>query len=520
MSETFIPPWIIPEKETHEWIDESVVFRSAFASGRAQRQSYGGLRLKLSRSHTVRGEEKSQLLSVLKSTRGQYNALRTKVHFALRGSGLGSEVLSNNTFASGTTGWSTTSGISAQVAERIYRGTRIAPPTSTQAVIYKSASVTQYAPYMMRAFVLQGQGSPNVYLDNVGVAQLGLSTQAYGMRNFWFVATSASINPGVSIGAVAGGVAGDYIEIPYVSLARCGFVDAGVNSLLRSDEFDNATWLKTALSVSAGATTGPTGSSDGDAIVEDGSSGDRYIFQSLTVSALTAEYALAFTVKAGTRSWCSIQMDDSTGALAKAWFNLSTGVVGTTTTTAGFSNLRTFVRDLGNGWYDCYILATKSSVQTTLSCVLRPANADNSTTYTGVNGSTAIYARRASLIGSFDGLVPMRLVQTTSAAVAGTVASGSGIYVRGLPASTSGILLPGDWFEISGELKQCTSALNSDSAGLGFLQFEPPLVNNQSDGNAVVITDPFGKFLVSNIKIDNEFGTQARVSYDLEHIYE
>ena len=56
MSEVLLPPWIIPEEETHELLDEgSSVFPAAFAPGIAQRQSFGELRLKMSRRHTVRG---------------------------------------------------------------------------------------------------------------------------------------------------------------------------------------------------------------------------------------------------------------------------------------------------------------------------------------------------------------------------------------------------------------------------------------------------------------------------------
>jgi hypothetical protein len=102
----------------------------------------------------------------------------------------------------------------------------------------------------------------------------------------------------------------------------------------------------------------------------------------------------------------------------------------------------------------------------------------------------------------------------------GTSQTGNALHLKGLPASTDGLLLPGDYFEINGEIKQATAALNSDAASLGYLQFEPALVRSPADNDPINVTDPMGKFLVSNIKVDNRFGQHAVVTYDLEHIYE
>lgn len=530
MSEVLLPPWIIPEDETHEWLDEgSSVFSSAFAPGLAQRQSYGGLRLKLSRRHTVRGEEKAQLLSILKQTRGRYNALRTKVHFDRRGSGFGAELLTNNTFSNGTTGWNadSPSGYTNTVSDRIYRATRIGS-SSSQRLIRNASTVscTQFAPHVQRVFVSSGLNpQSNLALglgSSAGGAEYGSSSSGgTGHRSLMVVPSSTTISARVVDASTSGFLAGDYYDISWISVTACPIVDNGLNSLLQSDEFDT-TWtsLRASVDDQTAGTTAPDGTSTADSIIEDSTNNTHLVTQDVTVSSAAADYAFSVALKAGARSFAIVQIVENTGSSGvHQVFNLSTGAVGSTGSTGtNWNNRRTFITSLGDGWYKCTVVARKTNAATSLAARIFLSTADSSgaETYTG-DGTSNIYAWRATLVQSS---VPTRLVQTTTTASTGTAQTGNALYLKGLTASTNGLLLPGDWLEINGELKQCAAPLNSDASGLGYLQFEPPLIRSPSNDDPIIVIDPMGKFLVSNIKIENEFGTQARVSYDLEHIYE
>jgi hypothetical protein len=527
MSEVLIPTWIIPEDEQQEPLDEgSSVFAAAFAPGLAQRQSYGGLRLKLSRRHTVRAEEKAQLLSILRSTRGRYNALRSKVHFALRGSFPATELLSNNTFASGTTNWTTnTSFFGLSVADRILRSTRIAQDGASHNGVNNSGTaglVIQYAPYVARAFVLEGKGVPATFTLRLGSTTAGeygeSATTGFGLKTLAAVAAGTAASVHIVEGA-AGALPGDYTSIPYISLSRCALVDNGTNMALQSDEFD-ATWAATRASVDDQAGVAPDGASTADSIIEDSSaSTTHYVQQNVTVSSSASDYSLAVALKAGGRNYAQLAIIENTGSeSAVAYFDLAIGVVGDSGSATNMANHRAFIRSMGNGWYYCCLVAHKTNAATVLSSRISLASGSTtgSVTYTG-NGTSNILAWRATLAQSG---VPTRLIATTTTASTGTSQTGSALHVKGLPVSTSGLLLPEDVVEINGELKTCTAALNSDAAGLGYLQFEPPLFRSPADNDPVIILDPMGKFLMSNLKIDNEFGTQALVSYDLEHIYE
>lgn len=522
MSEILIPPWIIPEQETHEWLDEgSSVFRAAFAPGLAQRQSYGGVRLKLSRRHTVRGEEKAQLLSILKATRGSYNAIRTKVHFALRGSYPSSELVTNNTFASGTTGWTADTRASLSVAERILRVQRILVDTSECHVSNTTATVTQYRPYLIRAMFMQGRGAfttfAHSFISSNASTYGSYSLTDYVLKRSAVVPSTTSLQFELVDAQPSGQLAGDYLLTNYTNMAACPLVDNAPNLALQSSTFQTS-WSLGNTTLDVNLIQAPDGTTTADYLKETAVTNTFGIFQSgIAISSAAADYTFSVFVQAGGRNWCYLGVQEQTGSTSiNAYFNLAAGTVGTTATGANWSNLRTFVTSFGNGWYRCTIVGRKTNAATALLVAISIASADNTPSYAG-NSSLGIAIWGASVAQSS---VPVRLTQTTTTASSGASQTGTGLHLKGIPASSSGLLLPGDWIEINGELKQVTAALNSDASGIGYLQFEPALVRSPSDNDPVAITDPMGKFLVSNIKIDNEFGTQAKVSYDLEHIYE
>ena len=85
--------------------------------------------------------------------------------------------------------------------------------------------------------------------------------------------------------------------------------------------------------------------------------------------------------------------------------------------------------------------------------------------------------------------------------VDGAGQTGNSINVKGLPTSTNGILLVGDWVECSGQLNMVTAPLNSDSAGLGFLQLQRPFTTAPADNAPVIINRPMGRFLLADEEV-------------------
>ena len=106
-------------------------------------------------------------------------------------------------------------------------------------------------------------------------------------------------------------------------------------------------------------------------------------------------------------------------------------------------NVRVAVTDVGNGWFRIAMVARKTSAATTLTARIYMATANNTSTYTG-DGASLFYVWRAGLAPSGVAFFPG---QTTTTANAGASPSGNSMRLKGLPASSGGLLLPGDWIE-------------------------------------------------------------------------
>lgn len=169
---------------------------------------------------------------------------------------------------------------------------------------------------------------------------------------------------------------------------------AQTNICLRSEAFDNASWTKTRTTVSANSTTGPDNAVGADSIIEDSaSSATHFVEQNVTT---TAGGFIAVTVhlKASTRTFASLVCEDSAATNGfKAWFNLSTGAVGTTGTNGSGATF-TVARIsplLKNGFYRCELVGKLASGITSCDARLHLANANNSISYSG-DGASLIFA--------------------------------------------------------------------------------------------------------------------------------
>jgi hypothetical protein len=197
------------------------------------------------------------------------------------------------------------------------------------------------------------------------------------------------------------------------------------------------------------------------------------------------------------------------------WVNLSTGALGTVQNGANWANARATVVNMGNGWYRVSLVARKTNAATSVVALIFSATADASAAYAGSAATVATLMWRASMTLSN---VPALSTQTTSAAVAASTPSGSALSVKGLPVSTAGLLLAGDWVEIDGQLKMVTASLDSDAAGLGYLQFSPPLARAIADSTPIIVHKPMGRFILSGDSAgwSNEPGPFSSASLELE----
>lgn len=115
------------------------------------------------------------------------------------------------------------------------------------------------------------------------------------------------------------------------------------NLFTYSQEFDNAAWTKGNSSVTANATTAPDGTTTADKLVEAATSSTHYVQQN--VGTVGRYEILSVYAKPAGRDWVAIQLSGASGA----WFNVSTGVVGTVTGTGASAT----IEPAANGFYRC-----------------------------------------------------------------------------------------------------------------------------------------------------------------------
>ena len=158
---------------------------------------------------------------------------------------------------------------------------------------------------------------------------------------------------------------------------------ASTNLSLRSEEFDHATWVKTRLTQAANAVEAPDGNTTAETITEDSTASQtHYLNQDITVVDATT-YTQSVFVKANTLSMVWIGDGVGNFATVGAWFNLTTGAVGTTQ-----SGWTAVIENYGQGWYRCSV--TGASTSTTWSADIALAKTDGAVSYSG-DGASDLY---------------------------------------------------------------------------------------------------------------------------------
>ena len=164
------------------------------------------------------------------------------------------------------------------------------------------------------------------------------------------------------------------------------------NLLLRSEEFDNASWGEANTTVTANAAVAPNGTTTADKLV---GSGGTNPFMWAGGFSDTSAHVISVYAKAAELSW--IRLTNENAARSAAWFDLSSGAVGTVT---GSASPSASIESAGNGWYKCSLSLPTFSVAASTDVVIAVTNADNTTVgYTG-DGTSGIYIWGAHLYRS------------------------------------------------------------------------------------------------------------------------
>ena len=199
----------------------------------------------------------------------------------------------------------------------------------------------------------------------------------------------------------AGAIINFAANVPRITDRGVLIEEARTNLLLRSQEFDNAAWSKVEATVTANATAAPDGTTTADALVESSTAAAiHYVLPASGVGTITATETLSVYAKSAGRSWVLLQL----GSGRTAYFNVSTGVIGTT----GGGTTAT-ITALANGWYRCAISGVRDA---NLNNIIYLASGDGVVSYTG-NGTSGLFLWGAQLEA---GAFPTSYIPTTAAA--------------------------------------------------------------------------------------------------------
>jgi molybdopterin biosynthesis enzyme MoaB len=267
--------------------------------------------------------------------------------------------------------------------------------------------------------LLAQRGTIEAYrITNGGAGYQALSAQTSGLTNgttnqFQITDGGAVVNNGQNVAIYRNNWQGNQQQ----------YTSPRTNYLSYSQQFDNAAWTKSNMTVIANAITAPDGTVTAEHIGDTDTTTTTRSLQHLsnTTANAAAPNTYSIFVKKGERNYVILRMiaTNATTNYCTAWFDINTGVVSGTTNVGSAVGTTASITPYPNGWYRLSITGTPNPGVTSqgVACfVAAPVTLGNSSNYTGVTGS-GIYVWGAQ---HEDGSVMTSYIPTTTAAITQT----------------------------------------------------------------------------------------------------
>lgn len=209
------------------------------------------------------------------------------------------------------------------------------------------------------------------------------------------------------------------IDYDPVTLAAKGLLieEQRTNLLLRSQEFDNASWTKSRTSISANAATAPDGSVTAEKLVEDSTvSSTHRVYQPAAKAASSLTRTASIFVKSAERTKVAVRFSDQVeGVAARVDADLVAGTIGSATVGGGgtITAASASITQFSGGWYRVTITATFDATITGTVLFASLLDGSGAISYTG-DGTSGLYVWGAQIEA---GAFATSYIPTTSATV-------------------------------------------------------------------------------------------------------
>jgi hypothetical protein len=160
------------------------------------------------------------------------------------------------------------------------------------------------------------------------------------------------------------------------------------NLVLRSEEFNDASWGKFDATISANTTISPSGTLTADKLIEGTLSGSHFTNRNITNS--NSLFSFSIFAKKSERNFLYLQafatLPNNFTYVPFAYFNLDNGTVG------NVSGATATITSVGDGWYRCTLNCTSifSQLSATVGMYIMTATANGVNSYLG-NGTSGIF---------------------------------------------------------------------------------------------------------------------------------
>jgi hypothetical protein len=189
------------------------------------------------------------------------------------------------------------------------------------------------------------------------------------------------------------------------------------NRLLYSEDFSNAAWTKTRVTLGTSITG--LGSLTFNAIVASVDNATHLVSQGVTTAA-SEDHAVSIYAKAGAGTVNSIRIELNEDATQYAYYNLATGEIGATG--AGFTRSQPVqIYNMGGGYYRCEFRPTTAGITGTINIYPSNGSTGGGETFTGDASTVSVYLSGAQF-ERYSSAIEQRgsltsYIKTTSATV-------------------------------------------------------------------------------------------------------